>query len=129
MKGRVLVIIIIGSVLVGILVNTGVWNGHVVEIYCQYEKKDCKEKKYFMNVVSVNDSVAASLIGKNISPEVMFKQTRLNNYIQSRLNMNANPGFYLIGYLRSSSVNHCLDSKCFRVRKIKQASDASYTEF
>ena len=129
MKGKVLVVILLGAVLTGALVVTGVLNGKIIEIQCRYEESDCVKKKYFMKVVSVSDSSLGHLIGKIVSPEIILKQTRLNNFIQSKLSGTFRDEFYLIGYLRHTSVEHCIDAECFRVRKIKHLQDSVFTEF
>lgn len=129
MKGRLVVVAFIGAAVIAFLVYRGVLGGQLVELKCHYEKLDCAEKKYFMTVVSVTDSAAIHLIGNKVSPEAIFKQTKLNDFIQANLKNNSKHDFYLIGYLKSSTVKHCFDSKCFRVRKIRSEAVNSFTEF
>ena len=133
MKGKILVACLITMVVIIALVNKGYLDPkNKVEVSAYVVKFNCGESNIDLRVTSVSDSAVNFLIGKTVSPELTFAQTRLNQAIDQLMQENNGPAaeeFLLVGYIRKSDKPHCSGSTCFQVKKIKRKSANTFIEF
>src|SRR5689334_6159825 len=88
-------------------------NGEPAQIRGRYVKYTCGDDNIDMRVIAVSDSSLIHLIGKTISPEITFKQTKLDEFIKGRLTPgNDSLDFYFVGSLKDGPVLHCSGSLC-----------------
>ena len=101
-----------------------------IEVNAYLVKFDCGEKNIDLRITTVGDDSTKFLIGKTISPELSFAQTKLSKAINQLLSNNINQEeLVLIGYLRKSAHPHCSGSECFKVKKIKLKNTNTFIEF
>jgi hypothetical protein len=130
-KGKVLVLSLIVTTAITIIAYKGYLDPKkTIEVNTYLVKFSCGEKNIDLRVTTVDDDSAKFLIGKTISPELSFAQTKLNKAIEQLLSNNINQEeLVLIGYLRKSSHPHCSGSECFQVKKIKLKNANAFIEF
>lgn len=131
MKGKAFGLIVVTSIGIGVMSYLGyLGKEDTVQVRATYVKFACGDDNIDMKVNAVSDSSFYYLIGKNISPELNFKQEALNEFVQGKLEKNqATKDFLVIGYIRQGPVLHCSGSLCFKVEKIKYEGENEFTEF
>jgi hypothetical protein len=132
-KGKVFGLIVLATLGIGVMSYLGyLGNDHLIQVRGYYIPFACGDDNIDLKVTAVSDSSFYYLIGKTVSPEGTFSQTKLTGVINDKLQKTkANEGdeFIMLGYLRESPVKHCSGSVCFKVKKLKFASDVEFIEF
>lgn len=131
MKGKVLGLILLTTLAIAIMNYFGYFGGDTIQIKGRYTDFNCGENNINMTVEAVSDSSLLYLVGKMISPEISFRQGKLNDFIKARLKPNSNESsnFYLVGKLKKRPIRHCSGATCFKIEMIKLEEEKDYTEF
>ena len=107
-----------------------------IELEARYMQYNCGKNNIDMRVISTVDYDGRYLVGKIVAPELKgLDQDKLAKLVYAKTasfrdgrdSMLLN--FTLIGYVRESTQSHCSGAICFKVKKIKYASDKNFMEF
>jgi len=137
MKGKVFRLSVLSAIVVGVMAYFGfLKEGNHIEVKARYRQYACSANNIDMNVISVSDTAYSYLLGKDISPEAVFKQTKLTDWVVSKASFYQSgkgvslPDFILIGYVREPGpIPHCTGAVCFKVERIKHQNESQFTEF
>ncbi len=135
MKGKVFGLIVITAIGISVMAYMGyLGHGETIQVKAQFVKFNCGDTNIDMKVMAISDSSFYYLIGKTISPELTFKQGKLDEFVSSRVkfsqtNKQEMNDFLVEGNIRKERILHCSGSPCFTVAKIKYGSEKDFTEF
>jgi hypothetical protein len=127
MKGKIFVVILIGTAVFAYLNYRGYFDGPLIQVRGTFASNNCEKNTVDLIVVAVSDSSVMHLMQKKISIELTFNQPALNSFVQDRLRKDS-VDFVVLGYLVERRKLHCSGSTCFRIRQIKTVNEPGFTE-